>query len=115
MDLCSYRPYTLCHAGYGAFGPRGGGGGLIQLLIQGYIGSSIAEYIWGGGGGSKQLKIPPGGGFGRRCKISYIYFWRGRGGAYSYTTRGGSRICGRGGAQRLPRAPQARRFLEGPV
>ena len=31
-------------------------------------------------------------------------------------TRGGSRICGRGGgAQRLPRAPQARRFLEGPV
>ena len=23
------------------------------------------------GGGSKQLKIPPGGGFGRRCKISY--------------------------------------------
>ena len=31
--------------------------------------------------------------------------------------RGGSRICGKGGggAQRLPRAPQARRFLEGPV
>ena len=34
----------------------------------------------GGGGGSKQLKIPPGGGFGRGCKISYIFFWRGGGG-----------------------------------
>ena len=30
-----------------------------------------------GGGGSKQLKIPPGGGFGRGCKISF--FWGGRG------------------------------------
>ena len=25
------------------------------------------------GGGGEQLKIPPGGGFGRGCKISYIY------------------------------------------
>ena len=33
----------------------------------------------------------------------------------SFLTTGGSRICGKGGAQRLPRAPQARRFLEGPV
>ena len=29
-----------------------------------------------GGGGSKQLKIPPGGRFGRGCKISYIFFGR---------------------------------------
>ena len=29
------------------------------------------------GGGSKQLKIPPGGGFGSGCKMSYIFFWRG--------------------------------------
>ena len=30
--------------------------------------------VCGGGGGSKQLKIPPGGGFGRGCNISYIFF-----------------------------------------
>ena len=26
----------------------------------------------GGGGGSKQLKIPPGGGFGRGCKTGNL-------------------------------------------
>ena len=30
-------------------------------------------------GGSKQLKIPPGGGFGRGCKISDIFFGGGGG------------------------------------
>ena len=30
--------------------------------------------------GSKQLKIPPGGGFGKGCKISYIFFGGGGGG-----------------------------------
>ena len=35
--------------------------------------------LWGGGGGSKQLKIPPGGRLGRGCKISYIFFGRGGG------------------------------------
>ena len=35
---------------------------------------------------------------------------------YTTVCRGGSKICGKGGgAQRLPRALQARRFLEGPV
>ena len=35
---------------------------------------------------------------------------------YTNIHRGGSRVCGKGGgAQRLPRMPQARRFLEGPV
>ena len=28
----------------------------------------------GEGGGAKQLKMPPGGGFGKGCKICYIYF-----------------------------------------
>ena len=32
------------------------------------------------GGGSKQLKIPPGGGFGRGCKIIYIFYFRWGGG-----------------------------------
>ena len=35
--------------------------------------------LWGGGG-SKQLKIPPGGRFGRGCQISYIFFGGGGGG-----------------------------------
>ena len=26
------------------------------------------------GGGSNQPKIPPGGGFGKECKITYIFF-----------------------------------------
>ena len=39
--------------------------------------------LWGGGKqlkNSKQLKIPPGGGFGKGCKISYIFFGGGGGG-----------------------------------
>ena len=32
-----------------------------------------------GGGGSKQLKIPPGGGFRRGCKISYLFLEGGGG------------------------------------
>ena len=42
-----------------------------------YRGVDRAE-LWGGG--SKQLKIPPGGGFGRGCNISYIFFGGGGGG-----------------------------------
>ena len=38
-----------------------------------------AELCLWGGGGSKQLKIPPGGRLGRGCKISYIFFGRGGG------------------------------------
>ena len=41
-----------------------------QLAFQGCIGRA---QLWGGGGGSKQLKIPPWGGCGRGCKISYIF------------------------------------------
>ena len=37
------------------------------------------------GGGSKQLKIPPRGGFGRGCKISYI-FLRGGGSPHNLET-----------------------------
>ena len=33
----------------------------------------------GGGGVSKQLKIPPGGRFERGCKISFIFFGGGGG------------------------------------
>ena len=43
-----------------------------------YRGVGRAE-LWGVGG-SKQLKIPPGGGFGKGCKISYIFFGGGGGG-----------------------------------
>ena len=38
-----------------------------------------------GGGGSKQLKLPPGGGFGKGCKISYIFFRGGGGGGVRAT------------------------------
>ena len=40
----------------------------------------VGRAVMGGGGGSKQLKIPPGGGFGKGCKISYIFFGGGGGG-----------------------------------
>ena len=33
----------------------------------------------GGGWGSNQPKIPPGGGFGKECKITYIFFGGGGG------------------------------------
>ena len=46
------------------------------------------------GGGSKQLKIPPGGGFGRGCKIAYICFWRGAG---NLQTPRATPLCGDGG------------------
>ena len=39
-----------------------------------------AECVCVCGGGSKQLKIPHGGGFGKGCKISYIFFGGGGGG-----------------------------------
>ena len=45
---------------------------LFQVLVSGPRGVGRAELL-GGGGGSKQLKIPPGVGLGRGCKISYIF------------------------------------------
>ena len=53
-----------------------------------------------GGGGFKQLKIPPGGGFGKECKVSYILFGGGGGGPgnletplATYTLVGLHEIC----------------------
>ena len=36
-----------------------------------------------GGGGSKQLKIPHGGGFRKGCNISYIFVGRGGGATWA--------------------------------
>ena len=50
-------------------------------------------------GGGKQLKIPPGGGFGKECKVSYIFFGGGGGGSgqpgnpSGYTLVGLHEIC----------------------
>ena len=54
----------------------------------------------GGGGGSKQLKISPGGGFGKGCKISYT-FLEGGGGSGQPGNPSGYTLALGGGPRKL--------------